>query len=248
MTNEQILAVALAQSATDMNCKPEDFLRSDNVVTLSKPNIAARKYLPQPFDCELVSYGNNIVCSANAEIKPIAEQYLLKSDSPRRLDAEQLLPFNDALCAVGHQLYGMSVFFLPDIGKMKAYKCIYPTKTLRPRSFSSLYTPQWGNALCEKRKELDILGVGAYDNGKLIGLAACSMDCEDMWQIGIDILPEYRMRGVASALVSKLAAKILRQGKIPFYCASSSNVKSLKTAVRCGFTPAWIVMQGKRIG
>ena len=31
--------------------------------------------------------------------------------------------------------------------------------------------------------ETDVLGVGAYDNGKLVGLAGCSADCEDMWQI-----------------------------------------------------------------
>ncbi len=28
---------------------------------------------------------------------------------------------------------------------------------------ANLYLPSWSNALCEKRKELDVLGVGAYD-------------------------------------------------------------------------------------
>ena len=37
--------------------------------------------------------------------------------------------------------------------------------------------------MCEERKSLDVLGIGAYDNDKLIGLAACSADCDDMWQI-----------------------------------------------------------------
>lgn len=49
----------------------------------------------------------------------------------------------------------------------------------------SLYLPEWSNALCSDRKNLDVLGVGAYDKDKLIGVAACSADCDDMWQIGL---------------------------------------------------------------
>ena len=82
--------------------------------------------------------------------------------------------------------------------------------------FAGLYVPEWSNALCEKRKALDVLGVGAYDNGRLIGLAGCSADCETMWQIGIDVLPEYRRQGVAGALTSTLACEILARGRCRF--------------------------------
>ena len=33
---------------------------------------------------------------------------------------------------------------------------------------------------------------------RMIGLTACSTDCDDMWQIGVDVLPEYRRKGIAS--------------------------------------------------
>ena len=82
--------------------------------------------------------------------------------------------------------------------------------------------------MCEARKELDVLGVGAYDNGKLIGLAGCSADCDDMWQIGVDVLPEYRRKGIASALTSNLAVEIIERGKVPFYCCAWSNIRSAK--------------------
>lgn len=89
-----------------------------------------------------------------------------------------------------------------------------------PEDFGPLYLPQWSNALCEKRKELDVLGVGAFDRERLIGLAGCSADCHTMWQIGIDVLPDYRRQGVAAALVSRLALETLARGKVPFYCAA----------------------------
>ena len=61
MTNKVIYQIALQQSAYDCNCNAEDFLSEQNIVTLSKPHPKARKFLPLPFECDLVSYGNNIV-------------------------------------------------------------------------------------------------------------------------------------------------------------------------------------------
>ena len=86
------------------------------------------------------------------------------------------------------------------------------------------------------------------DNGKLIGLAACSADCDDMWQIGIDVLPEYRRQGIASSLTSNLAIEIIDRGKVPFYCCAWSNLKSVKNALRSGFVPGWVEMTVKDAG
>ena len=36
MTNQEILKIAMAQSAIDAGCRPEDFCKSENVVVLSK--------------------------------------------------------------------------------------------------------------------------------------------------------------------------------------------------------------------
>ena len=90
-----------------------------------------------------------------------------------------------------------------------------------------------------------MIGVGAYDGEKLIGLAGASADCEEMYQIGIDVLPEYRRRGIASALTSHLALEILNLGKVPFYCAAWCNLASVRNAIKCGFRPAWVEMTAR---
>ena len=113
---------------------------------------------------------------------------------------------------------------------------------LHQEDFPELYPPQWSNALCADRKQLDVLGVGAYDHGKLIGFAACSADCDRMWQIGVDVLPEYRRQGIASSLTSRLALEILQRDKVPFYCCAWSNIRSARNAFKCGFAPAWAEM------
>ena len=114
-----------------------------------------------------------------------------------------------------------------------------------PEDFAGLYTSKWSNALCEKRKELDVLGIGAYEGGKLIGLAGCSADCDSMWQIGVDVLEEHRRQGIAAALTNSLAKAILEREKLPFYCAAWSNIGSVRNAVKAGFRPAWVEMTAK---
>ena len=114
--------------------------------------------------------------------------------------------------------------FLPDVDAVfhADLRCAYETRELHPADFKDLYTPEWGNALCSSRPQLDMLGVGAYDRGRLI-----------------DVLPDYRRQGIASALTNLLARAILEHEKVPFYGAAWSNIRSIKNGLRCGFRPAW---------
>ena len=66
-----------------------------------------------------------------------------------------------------------------------------------------------------------------------------------MWQIGIDVLPEYRQKGIASALTNQLARAVFEHGKIPFYAAAWSNVRSVRNGLRSGFRPAWVSVTAK---
>ena len=90
-----------------------------------------------------------------------------------------------------------------------------------------------------------MLGVGAYDRGNLIALAACSADCDKMWQIGVDVLPKYRRQGIACALTSRLALEIIDRGRVPFYCAAWSNIASVRNAIKSGLRPAWVELTVK---
>lgn len=239
LTNEKILRIAMEQSAIDANCRPEDFLRGENVITISRKNDAARKYLKLPHMCNLITYGSNIVATVSQGYEQMVWDYISRYPAEHCFETPNLHVLNDAFQRVGGRVCFMAEYFLPDLQKLRELPCDYELRLLTQGDFGSLYTKQWSNALCEDRKELDVLGVGAYHEGRLIGLAACSADCDSMWQIGVDVVPEYRRRGVASALTSRLAGEILERGKVPFYCCAWSNIKSARNAVRSGFVPAW---------
>lgn len=245
MTNQEILKIAMAQSAVDLCAAPTDFEKSENVVVKSYENDGARRYLKLPFSCQLVSYGNNVVASVSPEFREITENYINKYPVEHLFETPHLHVLNDALMEKGQKICFMAEYFLPDVDALRALDCPYERRLLTQSDFADLYLPQWSNALCKDRRHLDVLGVGAYDGDKLIGLAGCSADCDTMWQIGIDVLPAYRRQGIASALTSRLAIEILKRGKVPFYCAAWCNVKSVRNAIRSGFRPAWVEMTAR---
>ena len=248
MTDGEILDIAVRQSATDSACRPEDFFKGEHVVVRSRADMGARKYLSLPFALDLASYGNNVVASADESLIPVAEAYLRGRRTEACFGTPALHELDAMLLPFGLRTFFQAEYFLPDLNAMREIACAYPTCILAREAFSGLYLPQWSNALCKARKENDVLCVGAYDGDTLIGLAGCSADCERMWQIGIDVLPAYRRRGVAAALVSRLAAETLARGKVPFYCAAWSNLASKKTALACGFRPTWVQLTAKPVG
>ena len=245
LTNKEILEIALKQSAIDCNCSPEDFLAKENKIVYSAKNEKARAYLPLPFECDLVSYGSNIVAQVSERMKDMVEKYVNQYEVVHCFETPHIIALNEELAKFDYKVCFMAEYFLPDVNILKELPCDYELKLLYPSDFEDLYIEDWSNALCKDRKHLDVLAVGAYDNDVLIGLAGCSKDCDMMYQIGVDVKKEYRNQGIASALTSKLALEILKLGKVPFYCAAWSNVASVRNAIKSGFKPSWVELTAR---
>lgn len=245
MTNRQILDIALAQSALELNCRPEDLLAGGHRVVPSAARPGARAYLQLPFACNLVSYGSGVVASVRSGLEGEVEGYLSRHSGVECFETPAIHELDGILAPHGLRTRHMAEYFLPDVARVEPLPCPLELRLLGPAQFSGLYLPQWGNALCHKRPETDKLAAAAYDGGQLVALAGCSADCGQMWQIGIDVLPQYRRQGLAAALTSRLACEILDLGKVPFYCAAWSNVASVRNAIKSGFRPAWVELTGK---
>lgn len=242
MTNQEIFATAMRQSAIDLGCQPGDFERKEPVIVTAGISPDARKYLTQPYAAYFVSYGSNIVASVSPDLRKIVQEYLKQYPLVHTFEPPHLHILHEALKPLGFGVGITAEYWLPDVNSVAPLDCGYRLRILEQSDFAELYRPEWSNALCEKRAELDVLGVGAYDGDKLIGLTGCSADCADMRQIGVDVLPAYRKKGIAAAVTSHLAAEIMKRGKVPFYCCAWCNLASARNAVKCGFHPAWTEM------
>lgn len=75
MTEEYIYNTALAQSAVDLGCSPDDFIKNENTVVPSRRHYGARKYLSLPFVCNLVTYGAGVVASVTPELENVIRSY-----------------------------------------------------------------------------------------------------------------------------------------------------------------------------
>lgn len=245
MTNEEIFKTALMQSAIDCNCRPEDFLSEQNIVTISEAHPKARKYLHLPLECYLVSYGNNIVAQTSERTRAAVTEYISKYPVYRCFGTPYINALNDMLAPFDLKVCFMAQFFLPDMTKLCEPECRYELRILYNADLSELYRDEWSNCLTFTDRERDVLAVGAYDGGRLVGLAGCSADCETMYQIGVDVLPEYRRQGIASAVTRKLALEIIKLGRVPFYCAAWSNIRSVRNAIASGFRPAYAELTAK---
>lgn len=243
ISNREIMAVALRQSAVDCNCTPEDFLRDQPVITRSRPHPQARTYMPLPLECDLVCYGHNVVAQTSERLHETVSAYVHRYEAMRCFETPALQVLEDALRTHGMRVCFMAEYFLPDMNVLKAQSCAYELRVLT--DLSGLDAAQWSNCLSSHARERDVLGVGAYDGEKLIGLAACSADCAAMWQIGVDVLADYRHQGIASAVTSRLALEVLERGIVPFYCAAWSNIASVRNAIRSGFRPAWVELTAR---
>ena len=244
MDNKKILEIAMRQQAIDYNCAPEDFYSSENKVVISKGNPKARAYFRLPFFCALTSFGNNIVASVHADIADFVSEYMKDKKIEDCFAPPNIFILNDELRKHGRQITFCAQRSLPDVNLIKPVSCAYEMKILQPDEYSELYgKPEWSTVTGSgKRKHLDRTAAGAYDGEKLIGLVGSEESCESMWQMGIEVLPDYRGKGVAKALAAKLALEILNAGIVPFPGNRWANIRSLKTQLSCGFKPVWVEM------
>ncbi len=245
MNDRDILRIALEQSAIDSACSPEAFMGSTNRVFVSTNDSRARRYLELPYSCDLVSYGSCVVASVSGELKAAISEYIGKYRPEECFETPQIHELQHRLSSFGQSIRFMAEYWLPNMKEIKPLSCDFELRFLCRDEFAGLYLPEWSNALCKKRAELDVLTIAAFDGSRMVGMAGCSMDCETMWQIGVDVLPKYRRMGIASAMTSRLALEVLGMDIVPFYCCAWANMGSARNAIRSGFRPAWAQLTAK---
>ena len=162
MTNRDMLGIAMEQSAEDMGCGAADFLSDTNVVVPFQLGAKAKKYYRLPIGGNFVSYSNNVVAEATEELFDIVQEYVSRFDFYHCFETPNMHWLNRRLEPLGQTVCFMAEYYLPDLDRLREFPCSYALRVLEKGDLETLYVPEWSNALCRDRKELDVLGVGAY--------------------------------------------------------------------------------------
>lgn len=80
----------------------------------------------------------------------------------------------------------------------------------------------------------------AKQGDTIVAMVSSAVWSSKMWGLGIDVLPEYRNKGLAVYLVNALTLEILNRNVVPVYSTTACNIASQKVGYRAGYMPAWM--------
>ena len=235
------------QLALDFSLSEEDFpLQKNHFV---RKRFSERRRIYKGDDCllQILSVDSHLVAASTDEaMLDWCRDRFAGTDGAWICEADKLLPLERELEARGHTIADAHPFFIP--GSLIEPE---PEFTVRWYDRDTLEVfrgdPRFRNVLGDgDPARPDMLAAAAVRNGRIAGAAGASADSPKAWQIGVDVLPEYRGQGIATALTAVLACEIARRGILPFYGTGSSHVLSQRVAVRAGFVPGWWELYTKR--
>ena len=236
------------QLAAELNCSPDDFASTENVITVPALNDGRRIYQHEPYFFHMATMGTNAVITSDEKLHSFLREWCADKQGHWLFEQPNLLVLEKELNRYGHTLSQSHHMFLPQLHTEPTNISI-ETKWFADKEIHQFYGDErFPNAICSEflPHRPDTLVVCAYINNEIAGMAGCSMDAKGWQQIGIDVMPQHRSKGIGAYLVALLKNEIEQRGDIPFYGTSLSNLHSWKIALKCGFRPAWVEIGCKK--
>ena len=232
--------------AADFACEESDFDKEGITFHLAKELEGARRVpLPDKF-LAVVTMGRGVVVSCSADRLRWARTNL-KSFAPEALFYASAIARMEKYVARDHQtMFGPELRYICTQDTFQPYPLGGEIEVglIQEESIKQLYgNNRFPNALGRRYdpQRPRLLACSAKHDGVIVGLAAASADSDSMWQVGLDVLPGYRNRGIGKALVSRLTEALFDIEKLP-YCQTTgmSNISSRRIAISVGYRPAWV--------
>lgn len=203
MNKQEMMSIVYNQLAIDYNCKPEDFNKDGVIFTIAEKQTGRRE---MPFvtpRLEVITMGKSTIVNVSKNIMSYAKRKLEGKSSYDILTSKSV--------------YGVNPYYLPDIENLKEIENNSFQFELIDKNIQSLYVNKYfHNALQYNvdSKRPEVLAAVAYDKNNLVGIACASADSKAMWQIGVDVLSNYRGNGIAVKLVNMLTIETINRGMI----------------------------------
>ena len=138
----------------------------------------------------------------------------------------------------GVGVWGPSWFLLGDATTWRPVDESSVTKVSRQELADVDYDLFW-------HSRIDCLGAfGIHDDGRLVAMATVRDSGGSVWEIGMDVVPDAKLRGLGRAVVSAAGSWILENGKLVLATTGHFNVPSARTLRSLGLRYVAIEMQG----
>lgn len=252
-TLQDVRETVIKMLAAELSCTKAELTDGQVHITVRKPkaheNPAHRYFDPHPGKIGIASLGiGGIVCVDETHLAWAEEVF---GPKPKTNRDELFMPDRMGKMAELVRPEGLLLY-----GPFPRFAVAHSTLTHveAPETYSVRVVDQegadaigqramWHNAIYKdptKTARPTMVAAIAEKDGEIVGVCGASADSPQMWQLGIDVAPEHRGRGLAPALTSAVAEAVLDEGKLPYYGTSASNIPSMRSALAAGFKPTWV--------
>lgn len=233
------------QLAFDYCCTPEDVAGNKNIFTVYSPHNDRRKF-NEGKECflKITAINGKLLFTGREDIIALCRERYESTDGAWFMEPQNVIKLDGIIKKFGFKIVELHPFYISErITQMNFdFETVYYAQREIDRFRGD---DRFKEAFAFSPDAPDVIGIAAVKNGVIMGMAGASADSPLMYQIGINVLPEYSGKGIASVLVTLLKNKVLEIGKLPFYGTAISHTISQKTAYNAGFFPAWTELATK---
>lgn len=205
-----------------------------------------KTYLAEQFFCQLSGLDNDrVLFTVNRLIKCVYIKIMAYNNCIVVTTSEDEIfefPF----------VYGQTIHFVPDVKRIRKFELPnhFSYELLREDDIQKLRgSKEFANSLVfdgNGNTSTKIVFLAKKGN-EIVGLAGASKETDHLYEVGIDVKPEYRKGGLGTKLVSCLTIELMSQGIVPFYSVSVTNISSQMVANRSGYVPCWVDTYGNTL-
>jgi FR47-like protein. len=233
MTNKEAKHMVIKYFANEYLCDPEDFYDNKNKAIINDSSFFS-----------MICFGNAAVAKVDKNIFEWCKDFLSKYTGFRCFDGIEMIEVYKKLIQ-----YDFSVFFgqgaLPDLSAKRSNInsdfCIriFENSDISRFLLNEFDKAQWN--MVNPGEGSDIV-VATYYQNKLVGISSSCKCTDTISDIDIEVLPEFRVKGIATTLTSIITNLLIDRNIVPFTITAWSNIASRNVLYQCGYYPAWAQM------
>jgi hypothetical protein len=236
--------------AADCACEEESFDEEGTFVYQAREVEGARRFpLPEKF-LGVVTMGTGVVVSCSLDRLKWAEANLRQLSRDALFSSSTISSMERYVASDSQVMAGPELKHICTRDSFQPYITTADIKIIlaEGEGIQRLYdNNKFPNALgySHNPQRPRFIAYLAKHDDELIGVAAASVDCESMWQVGVDVIEGCRSYGIGKAIVSRLTEALHNMGKLPYYSTNISNIASRRLATSIGYWPTWVELYSK---
>lgn len=227
------------QLAIDYDCSVNEVHSKENIYRILKVNEKARRIGSEDSLLKIAVYREKLLVMAAPEIMDWCKETFGQHSGTWLSEPENLIKIHNKLQKYGQKLADTHHHYIP-AENITPMKQDFDLKWYEQKEIEVFRGDgRFWEALLFDEDTPDMLAVCAMEGDTILGMASVTRDCDRLWQIGVNVTPEGRGKGIGAYVTAALKDEVLRRGVVPTYATVESHIKSQQVAFRAGFIPVF---------